>query len=158
MTLPIGPSSTVTVTVDGQAVLLVRYPSRSPLAAEPDPMTAAARAASRALVDHPGVDVVGLVPVDADDATVAHVVSLALVRLASHTAVVTVRPVTDAVKRVVGDERAVIAGTVDRASLRWAGGPAFIRREVLQQALAGSMPPADLLARVAELAGSLAVL
>ena len=49
-------------------------------------------------------------------------------------AVATARPVTDAVKQVVGG---VVVATVDRGPLRWVSGPAVVRRDAVLAALAG---------------------
>jgi len=65
-------------------------------------------------------------------------------------ALVTARPVTDAVKQVRGG---VVVAPVDRSPLRWVTGPAVVRRDAVLAALAGHtdadvVEPLTLLGRI----------
>jgi len=157
-TLPTGANAMTeprlsSTTTNGKSVVVVRYDDDDPDGAMAG--GSLTQAAHAALVSQPDVDIVGFVPTRLDDVDTATIVAKAIVLLAIWPAAVTVMEVTDAVKRVSSEE--LIVGSVDRATLRWVRGPAFIRRDVLERALQHAGPP-DLIARVAEVAGALAVL
>lgn len=89
----------------------------------------------RHLMAHPSVDLVGFVP-----ASIRQCEEVSLVERAAYMAdefqlMATLRQVTDAVKLIAGG---MLTHTIDRSTLQWIVGPAFVYASTLRQALHGA--------------------
>lgn len=89
----------------------------------------------RILMAHAGVDLVGFVPASLRQGEEIGLVERASLLANDFHLMATLRPVTDAVKHVADG---VLTRTIDRSTLQWIVGPAFIQARALRNAIHGA--------------------
>lgn len=89
----------------------------------------------RILMAHAGVDLVGFVPSSLRQGEEIGLVERAAILANDFALMATLRPVTDAVKHVADG---VLTRTIDRSTLQWVIGPAFVHARALRNAIHGA--------------------
>ncbi|WP_336248615.1 hypothetical protein [Stomatohabitans albus] len=89
----------------------------------------------RILMAYAGVDLVGFVPASIRQGEEIGLVERAALLAGEFPLMATLRPVTDAVKHVADG---VLTRTIDRSTLQWVVGPAFVQARALRNAIHGA--------------------